>query len=219
MPKATGKARKVAGKTTKGKAASGKPTFTCACTGGCKGRTQELSEALYKKHAKFRELDEATDKDNMDARDSSLASPQQANIQHSQHDDSVSFQIAIQATSLRYILFSPLVLCLSSLRHQLRPLLNYPSLNHFKLPHWRFLITPTVTHCRLFQPTPAALRLVKIYQIHWQLHIRTVSLSIAPLRRSLTTTPLILIPDVLIWIPAAEIVMLVLSWTRRILHW
>ena len=71
MPKATGKARKV--KTTKGKAASGKPTFTCACTGGCKGCTQELSEALYKRHAKFRELDEANN-GNVDARD--LTSPQ-----------------------------------------------------------------------------------------------------------------------------------------------
>jgi hypothetical protein len=86
MPKATGTARKV--KTTKGKAASRKPTFTCACTGGCKGRTRDLSEALYKKHAKFRELDKATDKGNVD--DSDLASPlsRQANhIQHSQHDD------------------------------------------------------------------------------------------------------------------------------------
>jgi len=130
MPKAAGKARKV--KTTKGKAASGgKPTFTCACNGGCKGRTRELSEALYKKHAKFRELDEATDKGNVD----DLASPQQANIQHSQHDESVSFQIAIQATrtSLNHALFSPLVLCLSSLRHRLRPLLNYLRID--RLPH------------------------------------------------------------------------------------
>ena len=91
MPKAAGKARKV--KTTKENAASEKPTssFTCACVGGCKGRTRELSEALYKKHAKFRELDKATDKGNMD----DLASPRQVNIQHSQHDESVSFQIAI----------------------------------------------------------------------------------------------------------------------------
>ena len=155
MPKATGKARKVNGKTTKGNTASGKPTFTCACTGGCKGRTRELSEALYKRHAKFRELDEANN-GNVDARD--LDSPQQANIQQSQHDESVSFQIAIQATSLRYILFSPLVLCLPSLRLQLKPLLTCPSLNH--LPHRRFLITPT--HFRLFQPTPAALPLVKM---------------------------------------------------------
>jgi hypothetical protein len=85
MPRAkvTGKARK---------ATSGKPTrtFTCACTGGCKGRIRELSEALYKKHAKFRELDEATD--NLKGND--LASPQQANIQYSQHDhESVSFKL------------------------------------------------------------------------------------------------------------------------------
>ena len=71
MPKATGKARKVDGKTTKGNTTSGKPTF-----GGCKGCTRELSEALYKRHAKFRELDEANNR-NVDARD--LASPQQAN--------------------------------------------------------------------------------------------------------------------------------------------
>lgn len=66
MPKAVGeagKARKVksnlkaAGKLTR--------TFICACTSGCKGRSREISEALYKKHAKFRELDEATDKGNV----------------------------------------------------------------------------------------------------------------------------------------------------------
>ena len=34
-----------------------------------------------------------------------LASHGQANIQHSQHDESVSFQIAIQATLLRYFFF------------------------------------------------------------------------------------------------------------------
>jgi hypothetical protein len=50
------------------------------CTDGCKGHTQELSEALYKKHAKFRELDKATHKGNMD----DLASPWQANIQYSE---------------------------------------------------------------------------------------------------------------------------------------
>ena len=71
MPKDTGKARKVDGKTTRGNTTSGKPTF-----GGCKGCTQELSEALYNRHAKFRELDEANNR-NVDARD--LASPQQAN--------------------------------------------------------------------------------------------------------------------------------------------
>ena len=73
MPKATGKARKVDGKTIKGNTASGKLTFTCTCTGGRKGCTQELSEALYKRHAKFRELDEANN-GNVDARD--LTSPQ-----------------------------------------------------------------------------------------------------------------------------------------------
>ena len=67
MPKAVGKAgkaRKVKGNLK----AAGKSTrtFTCACTSGCKGHTREISEALYKKHAKFRELDEATDKGNVD---------------------------------------------------------------------------------------------------------------------------------------------------------
>ena len=71
MPKATDKARKVYGKTTKGNTTSGKPTF-----GGCKGCTRELSEALYKRHAKFRELDKANNR-SVDARD--LASPQHAN--------------------------------------------------------------------------------------------------------------------------------------------
>ena len=155
MPKAAGKARKV--KTTKGKAASGKLTFTWICTGGCEGHTQELSKALYKKHPKFRELDETTDTGNMP---DDLASPCQANIQHSQHNESVSFQIAIQATSLQYIFFSHLVLCLSSLHHWLRPLrvLNCLSLNH--LPCWHPLIT--LTH--LCKPAPAALPL-HIYQI------------------------------------------------------
>ena len=75
MPQATGKARKVDGKTTKGNTTSRKPTF-----GGYKGCTQELSEALYKRHAKFWELDEANNR-NVDEWD--LASPQQANIQQS----------------------------------------------------------------------------------------------------------------------------------------
>ena len=75
MPKATGKARKVDGKTTKRNTARGKLTFTCTCTGGCKGCTQELTEALYKRHAKFRELDEANN-GNVDARDLTSSSPQ-----------------------------------------------------------------------------------------------------------------------------------------------
>lgn len=88
MPKAAGKTRKV--KTTKGKAASGKPTFTCACTGGCKGRTRELSEALYKKHAKFRELDEAPGEGNVDEL-ASESLQQASNVQRSEHDEFVSF--------------------------------------------------------------------------------------------------------------------------------
>jgi hypothetical protein len=109
MPRAkvAGKARKV--KTTKGNlkstSTSRKPTFTCACTGGCKGRIRELSEALYKKHAKFRELDEATDKGNMD--DLAPESPRQANlnVQYSQHDESVtvSFKFKPEATSLNVL--------------------------------------------------------------------------------------------------------------------
>jgi hypothetical protein len=97
--KVTGKARKAATQP-----ASGKPTFTCACTGGCKGRTRELSVALYKKHAKFRELDEATDKGN------NLASPQQANIQYSQHDlESVSFKLQFKRHhSIIHVLYSVL---------------------------------------------------------------------------------------------------------------
>jgi hypothetical protein len=107
MPKAADKleVRKV--KATKGKAASRKPTFTCACTGGCKGRTRELSEALYKKHAKFRELDEATDKGNLD----DLASQQaNSNIQHGRHGESVSYRLQFNATSLQFI-FSVLSSC------------------------------------------------------------------------------------------------------------
>lgn len=96
MPKAASKARQV--KTTQGKATSGKPTFKCACTGGCEGRTRELSGALYKRHAKFRELDEATEKGNIDE----LSFPQRENIQHSQHDESVSFQNASQSILLKH---------------------------------------------------------------------------------------------------------------------
>ena len=190
MPKVAGKPRKV--KTTRA-VASRKPTFTCTCTGGCKGCTQELSEALYKKHAKFRVLDEATNKGNVD----DLAFCGQADIQHSQHDESVSFQIAIQVTLLKKKNFSPLVLYLLSLCHWLRPFLIYPSLNCLP-PCQCPLITPTY----LCQLAPAIFPL-HIYQI--QLHNRTISLSMMPLRT------LILIPDALIWIPAAKIAMLVLS--------
>ena len=63
MSKATGNARKVDGKTTKGNTASRKLTF-----GGCKCCTRELSKPLYKRHAKFRELDKANN-GNVDARD------------------------------------------------------------------------------------------------------------------------------------------------------
>jgi hypothetical protein len=58
MPKAASKTKKV--KSTKGdsEAASGKLTFACACIGGCKGRKRQISEALYKKHAEFRELED-----------------------------------------------------------------------------------------------------------------------------------------------------------------
>ena len=52
MPKAASKTKKV--KTMKGKTA----TFACACIGGCKGRKRQISEALYKKHAIFRELED-----------------------------------------------------------------------------------------------------------------------------------------------------------------
>jgi hypothetical protein len=52
MPKAASKTKKI--KTTKVET-SGKLTFECACIGGCKGRKRQISEALYKKHAKFRE--------------------------------------------------------------------------------------------------------------------------------------------------------------------
>ncbi|KAF8895750.1 hypothetical protein CPB84DRAFT_1748364 [Gymnopilus junonius] len=56
MPKTASKAKKV--KMTKGKVANQKPTFACSCIGSCKGHTQEISKALYKKHAKFRELED-----------------------------------------------------------------------------------------------------------------------------------------------------------------
>ena len=55
MPKATSTTKEL--ETTKRKAANRKATFVCACIGGCKGRKRQISEALYKKHAKFRELE------------------------------------------------------------------------------------------------------------------------------------------------------------------
>ena len=64
MPKAPAKARKT--QTAKGKIARQKLTFTCACTGGCNGRTREISEALFKRHATFRELDEAIEERDVD---------------------------------------------------------------------------------------------------------------------------------------------------------
>jgi hypothetical protein len=57
MPKAASKAKKEEAK--KRKATNGKVTFACGCKGGCKGRKREISEALYKKHANFRELEDA----------------------------------------------------------------------------------------------------------------------------------------------------------------
>jgi hypothetical protein len=66
MPKAASKTEKV--KTTKGKVASGKLTYACACIGGCKGRKQQISEALYKKHAKFRELEDRLQDERIDER-------------------------------------------------------------------------------------------------------------------------------------------------------
>ena len=57
MPKAASKTKKV--ETTKGKVVSGKLTYACVCIGGCKGCKQQISEALYKKHAKFRELEDS----------------------------------------------------------------------------------------------------------------------------------------------------------------
>ena len=104
-------------------------------------------------------------------------------------------------------MFSP-VLYLLSLCHWPRPLLNCPSL--ICLPCQHPLIIPT----HLCQPALAPLPPVQIYEI--QLHNRTITLSIAPLR-SMTTMTLILILDTLNWIPAAKIAMRVISW--RIHHW
>src|ERR1700761_5585510 len=58
---------------------------------------------MYKKHAKFRELDEARNEGNMN--ELASKSLQQANVQRSQHDESVSFQTVIQETSLKYSLY------------------------------------------------------------------------------------------------------------------
>ena len=57
MPKAARKAKNV--ETTMGKTVNGRPTFACGCIGGCKGHKRKISEAFYKKHAKFRELEDA----------------------------------------------------------------------------------------------------------------------------------------------------------------
>ena len=101
MPKATGKARKV--QTTRGKAASrlGRPTFTCTCTGGCQGRTRELSEALFKRHDKFRELDKANDKGNADDLVSSALN-EQVNIEYEKHNQANSESVSYQTTNLKF---------------------------------------------------------------------------------------------------------------------
>lgn len=93
MPKAPAKTQKV--QTAKGKATRQKPIFTCACTGGCNGRMREISEAQFKRHATFRELDEAIEKGDVD----NLALPpdQQASvIQRGEYDEpkSVSSHVA-----------------------------------------------------------------------------------------------------------------------------
>lgn len=78
---------------------------------------------MYKKHAKFRELDEARNEGNMD--ELASKSLQKANVQHSQHDESVSFQTVIQETSLKYSLY--FVQILNSLPIELSPSLpNLP---------------------------------------------------------------------------------------------
>lgn len=102
MPKAAGQPRKA--KTPKEKATRRKPTFQCVCTGGCKGRARELSEATYKKHTKFRELDKAENEDVVAVDDRGSKSPQQDNVQHTEHDEIVSFQTVVQETSLKYSL-------------------------------------------------------------------------------------------------------------------
>ena len=59
MPKAATTTKEV--EKTKGKAANRKATFVCACIGGCKGHKRQISEALYKKHARYRELEGSED--------------------------------------------------------------------------------------------------------------------------------------------------------------
>ena len=54
MPKA---AKKVKSRANEGEGSVAEK-FSCACIGGCKGRKRQISEALYKKHAKFRELED-----------------------------------------------------------------------------------------------------------------------------------------------------------------
>ena len=88
MPKAAGRTRKR--KKPEATDASGKPTYTCSCTGGCKGRMCNVSKALYLEHARFRDLDKTTGEDE----DPPLISesqpvPQQPNNVHS--NDPVSF--------------------------------------------------------------------------------------------------------------------------------
>ncbi len=76
MPKAAKRPKTKRLKTTNSLA-----TFTCACTGGCHGRQRELSEAQYKKHARFRRSDE--DRDSGDA-SNDVAPSQSTNIRHSE---------------------------------------------------------------------------------------------------------------------------------------
>ena len=57
MPKATSTTNEL--ETTKRKAANRKVTFVHVCIGGCKGCKRQISKPLYKKHAKFRELEQS----------------------------------------------------------------------------------------------------------------------------------------------------------------
>ena len=198
MPKAASTIKGV--ETTRGKAANRKATFVCACIGSCKGRKRQISEALYKKYAKYRELEGSEDSLQVERPNETI--------------DSVSFQTEnpVRAVPhLRCTLCSPLlVLCLLHLHHHLRPLLK-----HFK--HSGHLLNhPATILCHLAL-SPAALSLSITILQTW-LQNTQLSVPMAPLKTRKTLSTLILILDASTQIPATRILMPVLPSQRTLQH-
>lgn len=187
MPKAATTTKEV--EKTKGKAANRKATFVCACIGGCKGRKRQISEALYKKHARYRELEGSEDSLQIERPNETI--------------DGVStkFQSCETRTSPQMHSFSLLLvlcrLCLSHLHHHLRPILK-----HFK--HLGHPLNHPAT-------TPRHRSILRTWLQNTQISVPMASLKTQKMRSTL-----ILILDASTQIPATRTTMPVLPSQRTL---